>query len=436
MKKLKEEENRSDFSLFNIKRTLFFLTSSFLGAGMLIDIFLMEIGSSDPVYMLNLVSIGIFTSLVVLNIFTRRYLFHSNLMVLYVFLFNILYSLWLNITIPEFTNFLLRELIFLSILIFAAGFMLNKYHALSIGIFTIVFYIIVLNTNETKFLRQNAALILFALATYSTGVFLILLLLQKMHRSHKKLMEQLERKNEILNEQKAGLKVLNNTKDKLMSIVSHDLKSPISGFIGISEMISESLEKKDYDAIKRFNDAMRRSALQTTSLVTNLLDWTRNQTGQIKFEPVYLDFQKSFHSIYDELIPTARLKNISINCQCPENTEVYADPYMLSVILRNLVNNAVKFSEKDSTIIISATPQQHYTEISIQDNGVGMNKSQMKKLFNEKAGDSTVGTSNEQGTGLGLIICKEFMDIHNGKINVESSQNTGTGFTLKFPDAS
>lgn len=165
----------------------------------------------------------------------------------------------------------------------------------------------------------------------------------------------------------------------------------------------------------------------------NLLEWARSQTGKISFNPEYLEL----HQIIDETMfvmdSTARRKGVRIQQQLPANVPVFADRQMLSTILRNLVSNAIKFTPEGGSVTLKAVRTDHYTFLSVTDTGIGIAADRINKLFRIDTNTSTLGTADEEGTGLGLILCKEFIEKHEGSIQVESEPGVGSKFTISFP---
>ncbi len=226
---------------------------------------------------------------------------------------------------------------------------------------------------------------------------------------------------------------LNATKDKFFSIIGHDLKGPFNAILGFSELLVESVSDKNYEDVEKFARIIHKSSGNSMDLLTNLLEWSRSQSGNMDFNPEYFEIYTFIKEAIDVSDQVAKQKSISISKNLPHSLPVFADKDMVNTIIRNLVSNAIKFTNKGGEIIISAEQNQDELIISVRDNGVGINKNDLEKLFRIDEAYSTIGTQNEKGTGLGLILCKEFVDYHGGKIWAESKPGNGSNFKFSLP---
>lgn len=236
-----------------------------------------------------------------------------------------------------------------------------------------------------------------------------------------------------LKESEVRLRELNATKDKFFSIIAHDLKNPFMAILGFSDLLVEKISDKDYESIEEYINIIRNSSQQVLSLLTNLLQWASSQTGKIKFNPEMIEIGALINEVTQLSGGAARQKSITISKKLPPNFLIFADKSMISTTLRNLISNAIKFTNPDGKIIISAIKKQDELLITISDNGIGMNKETLKRLFEIEDGYSSRGTQNEPGTGLGLILCKEFVTRHKGKIWAESQPGKGSRFHFTIP---
>lgn len=226
------------------------------------------------------------------------------------------------------------------------------------------------------------------------------------------------------------LRELNATKDKFFSIIAHDLKSPFSGILGLSQLIHDLCEKEQYDNLTHLSELLKKAANQSYDLLNNLLEWSRTQSGRKKFEPSILNLHNVFTDTINLVMLGAREKNLKIHLNCEEDIALNADPDMLYTILRNLLSNAVKYSYNGGEINMSAIKQNDQILVSVEDEGMGIAPNLQDKLFVIGELVVTAGTNKETGTGLGLILCKEFVEIHGGEIWLESEKDNGA--TLKF----
>lgn len=239
--------------------------------------------------------------------------------------------------------------------------------------------------------------------------------------------------NEALKASEAKLKDLNATKDRFFSIIAHDLKGPFNGIIGLSEILKEDAKNIDTSTITEYAGMINSSAHQTHRLLDNLLKWARMQEGKMSFNPV----RNMLHKVVGEVIllfaDLAKRKKIVLVNQVPTQMTVDADTEMLKTILRNLISNAVKFTNANGKVSIEATNAGSCVEIVVADNGNGIRAEDICKLFKVDIAFSTRGTENERGTGLGLVLCKEFVEKHRGTITVESKPGKGSQFKLTLP---
>lgn len=229
------------------------------------------------------------------------------------------------------------------------------------------------------------------------------------------------------------LREINAQKDKFFSIIAHDLRSPFTAIVGFSELLARRVEKQDYEGIDEYVQLILKSSKKTLDLLMNLLEWARSQTGKIVFNPEYLELRQILDETLFVMDNIAKRKAIGINLHLPANVPVFADRQMLSTIVRNLISNAIKFTPEGGSITVKALRTDHNTFLSIVDTGIGISPDRIDQLFRIDSNTTTPGTSEEEGTGLGLILCKEFIDKHGGTIQVESQPGIGSKFTISLP---
>ncbi len=241
--------------------------------------------------------------------------------------------------------------------------------------------------------------------------------------------------------QNVELSKLNATKDKFFSIIAHDLKSPFNSIIGFSSILMEHIEMKKYDGISRFAEIIHQSSNAAMDLLMNLMEWSQSQTGRIVFNPAKFDFKELVDEVEMLFSDAASLKSITIENVMPERLEVFGDYDMISTVMRNLISNSIKFTHQGGKVTVKAWKETSTTIVSVEDNGVGIPTGKVDKLFKIDETLSTKGTQDEKGTGLGLILCKEFVEKHRGKIWVESRESlkndeatSGTIFYFTLPD--
>ena len=229
------------------------------------------------------------------------------------------------------------------------------------------------------------------------------------------------------------LRELNATKDKFFSIIGHDLRTPFNAIVGYSNIISENVKSKDYADLPEYAGIIQSSARLAVELLSNLLEWSRSQTGKIKPRFEAIDLIKLIQEVHLLYKDAANYKFISIAKELPTSLQINADREMTKTILRNLVSNAIKFTDSFGKIDIRVCVEGSQAIISVSDNGVGMLPEDAGKLFLLGESQSTPGTQNERGTGLGLILSKEFAEKQGGKIWFESEKGVGTTFTFTIP---
>lgn len=238
----------------------------------------------------------------------------------------------------------------------------------------------------------------------------------------------------LLKERESQLRELNSTKDKLFSIIAHDLRSPFNAILGFSELLIENARSFDAAESEEYLGMINSTAKNTLILLDNLLAWANSQTRNINFNPKKTNFSTLVSEILDISKSIAKIKNISLKHIQTETIEVCVDVNMLKIILRNLISNAIKYTHPNGEIVISGVQNKNNIEISVADNGVGMSEETRSKLFKFDTIVTTTGTANEKGSGLGLILCKEFVEKHGGEIWVKSEPGKGSTFIFSLPN--
>lgn len=244
----------------------------------------------------------------------------------------------------------------------------------------------------------------------------------------------LKKKNNLLEKQKKELHNLNATKDKFFSIISHDLRSPFNGFLGLTEIMAEESSNLTMDEIQKLAFNMRNSATNLFNLLENLLEWSKKQQGLISFNPKVLELLPIVDDGIAMMLETIKNKGIEIAHDIPDDLTVFTDCNMLQSVIRNLVSNAVKFTLKGGKISISAKATDNKSvEVSIRDSGIGMSSKMIEDLFRIDVETNRKGTEGELSSGLGLLLCKEFIEETGGNIWVESEEGNGTTVYFTIP---
>jgi two-component system, sensor histidine kinase and response regulator len=256
---------------------------------------------------------------------------------------------------------------------------------------------------------------------------------EKQFRLRMKEMEELNVSLENLVEQRTEkLNEVVATNTKFISIIAHDLRSPFSSIIGALDVLKECLNEFSKTEIETYVNLASKSAHRTLNLLDNLLAWTISQNKEEIFTPIKINLCELVAYEIDSFMNEAKQKQITVGHSIVPNLNVSADIQMVKTIFRNLISNAVKFTKTGGEIAISASEHDHFVEIAVKDNGVGISNEVGRELF-KMNGPHTVGTWNEQGTGLGLLLCKEFVEMHGGNIWIESKPGKGSTFKFTLP---
>lgn len=275
-----------------------------------------------------------------------------------------------------------------------------------------------INSNTGELIQGSIFLIILLIMMVNVfGLFLLVLL------------ESNER-NRIIRQE---LEFSNASKDKFFSIIAHDLANPFNSVMGFSTIILEQVQAKNYDAVEMYAGIVRNASHQAISLLANLMEWSKSQTGRMKYNPEQFDVNELILDINELMNASVIQKSLTITTEIPPKTLLFADKAMISTVMRNLISNAIKFSNMDGTIRISVEQKPQDLFFSVSDDGIGMDQKTILKLFRIDESISTIGTQNEHGTGLGLILCKEFVNHHGGKIRIESNVGNGTTISFQIP---
>ena len=238
---------------------------------------------------------------------------------------------------------------------------------------------------------------------------------------------------EDIKHKNAELQRLSDDKDILMSILAHDLITPFNSMLGFLDLLSENLREYDVNTLENYISIVNNSAKGAFNLLNDILLWTRSQSGAIPFEPKIFNLKSSIEEVTEFLKPNANTKNITINIDESDKTVVFADVDMLNTILRNLISNAIKFTDLGGIINVSSERTESDILVTISDNGIGIAPNILPRLFDTTKLYSTRGTANEKGTGFGLMLCKKFLEEHGGEIWAESELGKGSKFKFTLP---
>ena len=296
---------------------------------------------------------------------------------------------------------------------------------------------------ENELLRKNSEIQNLAIAKQtnlrnsfiglSIIVILMIISLLNRYRLNKKANQLLIHKNEVISNQHDELKETNSTKDKFFSIISHDLRSPFNSILGFSNILVDDYDNIDDSQKKMIISSLNKSSKLAYDLLANLLTWARTQTGRIEINKELLNLKELVETSIAPYVLNATEKDITIIINIPSETIISIDKNTSTTFISNLVSNAIKFTPQGGSITIKYLENKDNIELHIIDTGIGMSSETIKKLFKIDEDISTNGTNNEKGTGLGLILCKEFINKNGGDISVKSEIGKGSEFIISLP---
>ncbi len=246
-------------------------------------------------------------------------------------------------------------------------------------------------------------------------------------------LKEKRRLEEELRTSEQKLRESNATKDKFFSIIAHDLKGPMGAMNSLVEILASDFDSFSEDEKKEFIGLVYDSSSSTLSLLNSLLDWSRQQMGKIPFSPDVVFLDSVIQSNLNLLKLNADKKKIRLFAEYPKEITAYGDANMITTVLRNLTSNAIKFTPENGYVKISASVTDNFVLINVSDNGLGIKPDDIDKLFRIDVHHTTKGTNDEGGTGLGLIMCKDFVEKNGGKIWVESTVGKGSDFKFTVP---
>jgi PAS domain S-box-containing protein len=239
---------------------------------------------------------------------------------------------------------------------------------------------------------------------------------------------------QALKESENNLRLINAEKDKFFSIIAHDLRTPFNGFLGLTDLLLNDLQLMEVDEIRTFVSLMNKSANNLFSLLENLLEWAQMQNGLVKYNPTIVNLNEQISFILDTMEESLKSKEIKVSTNFLAVEDITVDKQSLNAVFRNLISNAYKFTPRGGNIEISSKNGLGNTiEITVKDNGIGMNKKMTEKLFSLSEKTNRKGTENESSSGLGLLLVKEYVEIHKGTISVSSQEGLGSTFTIILP---
>ncbi|MEX1211948.1 MAG: two-component regulator propeller domain-containing protein [Balneolaceae bacterium] len=245
--------------------------------------------------------------------------------------------------------------------------------------------------------------------------------------------KQNRRLAETIQSRTEELQHANDTKDRLFSILAHDLNNVASGILGLTDLLKESVEKEDREETRMYSNYLFNTTGQLVGMLKNLLEWARSQTGALENRPSHLRLDTMVEQVVLQERSRAVQKGIDLSVIIDPDLRIWADPDMLSVVLRNLIHNALKFTESGGSVSVTAEAEEHHVRMSVSDTGLGMSEEVVRDLFENKKQLTTKGTARENGTGLGISLCIDFVERMGGKIHVQSRPGDGTTISFTVP---
>lgn len=292
------------------------------------------------------------------------------------------------------------------------------------------------NLEKQKLVNKQQGKTLIAVALIGILFFVMLVLLFVINRSRRAMNKTLAAHRVAMANKNRELQRLNQTKDKFFSVVAHDLRSPLNSLFGFSTLLVKHSDSMTTEEIKRMGAQLRDAVGNTLKMTENLITWARTQMQEENTKPEMIDIQKAVEETFDVLGEAASKKGIKLNEEGVNGAQAYVDNNQFRLIMRNLVNNAIKYTKAGGEIAVRAFQENGNTQIIVEDTGLGMEEDVLEKLFSLEHTVSRVGTSGERGTGLGLVMCKDFVEKNHGSLAVESEKGKGSKFIVTLPSGS
>ncbi|MFN1834801.1 sensor histidine kinase [Balneola sp. MJW-20] len=344
-----------------------------------------------------------------------------------IFGLNLIAAPYLELEVLNFSSFYFRNSLFYWVLIPLTGLIWNSRISLISAFIFLIQYLSILFLTGDEYLYESFFTVIFVLAIYTFAIYSIIESIKSSLQYQRELIGILESKSTELDELVAS-------RNKMLSIISHDLRTPMMSLNTLSFLIRDELKEIPSNELKENFDIMDQTIRSTNDLINNLLEWSRNRNQTSDISPENLDVIHTIKSVTDLLSSAAKQKNIQLKIGPLDNNTIYADSNSLHTILRNLIANALKFTEEGGLIRVYSENAPSESLLVVEDNGMGMDEQKISELTDPANFKSSRGTENERGTGLGFNLCMDLMNLHHGKILVESEKGVGTKVTLCFPD--
>jgi signal transduction histidine kinase len=395
------------------------------GVGYVLDLFLVEFTSA--IVVMHSVCAGISFTTLVYFLITKKHNWELLKILTLILFLNLLVLPFLALTLDNFILLFLRNALFywatMAVVALLFGTRQLMYSALLFG----VQFVLITILSSHEFLQESFITIAIVFSIYVLIIYAFITQIESFLTEQERVKNELENQSQLLSKS-------NNTKGKLLSIIGHDLRSPLMSLTSLSVLIKDEVDQSKNEDLKDYAGLLSTTVEQTSFLVNNLLEWSRSQENNITLSVRPIRIEPFLLSLKDLVEFKLTSKNIAFNIGSLTAPEIFADQNALQTILRNLVTNAIKFTNPGGEITISSHSDALGCFITIKDNGVGMDKDTLRALQDISSYASKKGTAEERGTGIGFNLCIELMHLHNGYINIESEPKKGTKIILFFPD--
>lgn len=448
-------------------RTIFYTYSIFSCLGFIVDI-LNFYNTSTKILFNNLFTVGITIIFFGLYKFKKLNLKTSFGVILYASVLNVIIDSFTDPFSSQRIDFFLRDSLFIVIPLTLAALIVKRVHAVIFtGIYVIAVTFLTIIT-QNPFLLASIYMIILFVSVYAMVVYYIVGVIEKSILEREKYIQIIHEKNEIVSEtnsileerqqqieeqseelgrqteilkeqsdelalKNSELAKSNNTKNLFLSILAHDLKNPFHAILGFSEILETRFNKLDDEKKVQYINLIGSSSQKAYNLLENLLQWARAQSNTIEFNPQKIAVNALIKENIYFFLETYRNKNLEVVENIDTDCFAKVDENMLNTIIRNLISNAIKFTPSEGSIHISCHEEKSFVVVQIADTGIGIEEDNVKNLFRIDKTYSTPGTDGETGTGLGLVLCRDFIEINGGSISVVSKKNIGTKFTFVLP---
>ena len=413
-------------------KVLFIVSTIIIAAGYILEIVNLS-DVSNTLLINNTASIIITLVASVFYAYNKKNIKVSYSLIIYTALANVIYGTFAN----EFTelrlNFFLRDSLFIMLFLTLAALLIHKRHALIISAIYLVVVIAITFISGNFFMKNSIALIVVAVGGYGGLIrYFVGVLDSTIHELEENSLKieqqsmQLETKNDELIE-------VNKKKDKFISILAHDLRNPFHTILGFSKILMTKFDKLSDEKKSSYMHSIQITAEKTYALLNQLLDWAQSQAGNTAFSPESIALDSLIVENLDLLSESAENKGITLKKNLEVVQDISADKNMLKTIIRNLLSNAIKFTPEHGTITASCFMKDDSVILEISDTGVGIDEKHLENIFEIDQTISTKGTSDESGSGLGLLLCKDFAEKCGGKISATSELGKGSSFSVSFP---